>query len=295
MVVKNNINTIPIIISISLMLIRAIIGIYFPDHQNAKVFIQFVDALIVGMLTYVVSMVYSLSNRIENMNLIPQVNKELIEISSIIKAREKVIKNGDNSFDLYWAICLLKARSGIYDLKDSNTFEVSENLIPNFWIQAINNTDFNWLCTSYVITKTNWKEGWTKMGIESQKLGIGLKSIGVKRIFIFDNSSDANDIELISLMKKHLDYGIKVRWISLDKKIQWEPLDCFAEKIGTVDMALIDGKYLFSFFQNSEDKHFTSIRCTSNNYLVSEISIYYNRLWDGANEISELKSAHNNT
>ena len=210
--------------------------------------------------------------------------KEVVQATSFLSAQDQAIRSGNNVFDIFWAVCMLLAKEGIYDLIDSQTFAVSQQDIPRFWLHAILNTDHSWLCTTYFNTEYNWEEGWVRRGVDCQKITIENSLTTVKRIFIFSNPEERNSEKWLNVMEKQKNYGIKVKWISESAPSEWGDLAKLNEELETVDIAIIDGKYLLCFKQNANDKKVEKIICTNNQAKIKRASLLYNNIWSESRE-----------
>ena len=217
---------------------------------------------------------------------IPLMKRELSKIACFTEQQEQ-LRRDIGYFDIFWSISMAKAREGYYRLLNSNTFEMSEIDILLFWQQAIINTDNSWFCTNYVDDQEHWKKGFTKSGIELQRLSIKLFRTKVRRIFIYDDVSKALLADRKEIMKTQLSYGIEVKWLTCDMFLKYAPFSQFMDLIGTFDFAIINDKYLLEFFQKT-DKTFTRLQCTSEEKLVQEIIMLYSWLWDESKDINEL-------
>lgn len=273
---------ISIVIALVFSIIGALLGVFFPKDFQA------IDSLYFGLFAYLTSTLAITHWNSTKLEKIDDIALEVKYTANHLKIQDAAIRNGSRSFDLFWALSLLRAKEGVYTLLDSGEFIVSREQAPKFWLQAIINTDSSWLGTNVVASQRDWQSGWEVKGIKYQKLVYDLSSITTKRVFIFDSTSDIS-ANILSMMEKHQEHNIQVKWTSKNiEDQQWMPFDFLQKTIGALDFVIIDGRYLL-LFNLEDDKSLSSIRCTDNEHLVSSIIDIYMRLWEEARVLSEIK------
>lgn len=272
---------ISIIIALIFALFGVLLGLQFPDDFRA------VDSLYLGLFAYLTT---TAGITLWNSAKLKKFNKLLSEVAYIanhLRIQDSAIRSGSRAFDLFWAISLLRAKEGIYSLLDSGDFIINKEQAPKFWLQAIINTDSTWLATNVVGTQLDWQSGWENKGIKYQRFVNELSNITIKRIFIYEKTSDINDVQ-IAIMKEHQDNNIQVRWVAKDlNNLHWAPFDMLDKSVGTEDIVLIDNNYLL-LFNLLENKSLESIKCTNNETSVSSVNDIYIRLWEEARLLSDL-------
>jgi hypothetical protein len=239
------------------------------------------DSVVIGLLAYLVSILTFVNTKLESLSELRTLKNELTRIALSLRLADERVIEGDDSFDVFWAISLRRAEAGKYQLIDSETFKVDKPHIPAFWQQMITNTDHTWNGTDHLLSDKMWIHGWSKHGLELQKACIAARGVGVKRIFIIDKIADAETPSIRDIMSEHRDYGILVKWISFESKLKWAPLQVFKNKIGTVDFTIINGRYLFAFYMHG--RTLEAMKCFSNASLINEVKAQYDRLWDESN------------
>lgn len=218
---------------------------------------------------------------------ISEVSDEISFIANYLRTQDTLSREGNISSDIFWSLSLLKARQGIHKLSKHGDFRVEKEEIPNFWLQAIINTDSSWLCTYTVYPNIEWKTGWVKKGIEYQKLGIETSGITATRIFIFDKKEDI-DSDAIAMMKYNEESKIQVKWITRDSNsLVWSRVEDIEKELGTVNISIIDNSYLLAF-KPSGGENLEHAQCISRHEQVKQIREWYSRLSDQSKNLSEL-------
>lgn len=278
---------ISIIVGLSFGIVGAILSFRFPEH------ITIMDSIYIGIFSYIVTILAFLESRLRVLDSLNRIDNNMTYVSNYLLSEEKAISKGNDSFGIYWALCIARAKEGIYKLIDSNTFVVEEHQVPNFWQQAIINTDISWFCTTYSNTPDDF-EGWSKWGFELQ--GMGIKRIGtvIKRVFIVDDESEITE-EFIDRIKWHQSQGVMVKWISREISLKWVQFKEFEKLIGTIDIAIINGNYLLAFEikEDNNRRGISSINCYADRDIVSKINTLLMHLWDNSKEIDSLKIRSN--
>lgn len=207
---------------------------------------------------------------------------QLHNVAVSLKFIDDNFLSGDNSFDIFWGISLLKARAR-NELIDPETFIVKRPDVPRFWLQMINNTDSSWFCTDRIeffedeSADLFWKRRIPKRGLIIQGNNAKNHGVVVRRVFIFDKHADAETPFIKKMMHGQASFKIDVGWISLESKLLDAPLSAFESKLGTVDFTIVNNKYLFSY--EMVNKSVESIRCTSNQALVTYVRGQYDLLF----------------
>jgi ABC-type multidrug transport system fused ATPase/permease subunit len=268
---------IAIVISIIIIVIGAIFSIKYANYITLK------DSILIGLFSYIVVIVVFLGNRFYLIDKIKQIDNNITDIKENSEYVNKLKKIGTDSFDSFWALCLLRAANGTYKQIDSDSFEINKEQIPQFWLQAAINTDVNWYCTNYVNSNEDYNSGWVnyEFGIQSQCM----KQNGtiVQRLFIIKDEDEKSKINEQVNYHKRLGFVVK----TINKTTgsnRWAPFDELEKLIGTIDIAIINGKYLFAFIltENKNDRSLLKIQCYSNSIIVKKSVDIYNRLWESA-------------
>lgn len=273
-----------IIVGLLFTMVGAIFSSIYPD------FITFKDSISIGILSYIISILFFIESRLRVLDSIETMNNNMTYVSNYLMSEEKALRKGNDSFSIFWALSMMRAKEGIHKLIDSNTFVVEKEQLPNFWQQAIINTDISWFCTTYSNTPDDFT-GWAKRGFELQGRGIEQMGTLVKRLFIVNDESEITD-DFRDGVKWHQALGINVKWIPRTIELKWAPFKIFEDLIGTIDIAIINGSYLFAFeiSENSDGKRgISSLMCYGNMDIVNKITPLFTHLWDNSTEIDDIK------
>jgi hypothetical protein len=84
-------------------------------------------------------------------------------------------------------------------------------------------------------------------------------------------------------MKQHKALGFSVKLVTTDIDPKWAPFDQLRKLVGTIDIAIINGHYLFAFPLSEDRKGVRSLadlRCYSDPGLVNKAVEIYSRLWE---------------
>ena len=273
-----------IVVGLSFTTAGAILSSIFPDFITVK------DSISIGIFSYIISILFFIESRLRVLGSIETIDNNMTYVSNYLMSEEKALRKGNDSFSIFLALSMIRAKEGIYKLIDSNTFVVEREQLPNFWQQAIINTDISWFCTTYSNTPDDFT-GWAKRGFELQGMGVEQMGTLVKRLFIVNNESEITD-DLIDRMEWHQSLGINVKWIPRNIDLKWAPFKKFEDIIGTIDIAIINGSYLFAFEidEVSDGKRgISSLTCYANMDIVNRITSLFTHLWDNSREIADLK------
>jgi len=272
-----------IVIALIFSILGAILNVIWPEQ------FRIIDSLYIGLFAYLTAtsaIVLWNTSKLKQFDVLVSESKF---IANHLRVQEAVIKKGTRSFDLFWSLSLLRAKEGIYKILESGDFLVGREQSPNFWLQAVINTDSSWLSTNVVHTEQDWNNGWEYKGVLYQKLGIDLSNITVKRIFNFDSIEDITE-DMVSMMKSHQGNNIQVKWITKDSdNLQWSPFQSFERIANTSDFAIIDSNYLL-LFMLGEHKELKEVKCTRNENMIYNISNLYTRLWEQSKTLNDLQT-----
>lgn len=267
-------------IGIVIALFSIVVGFILENYMDN---LTKVDSLYIGFFIYLVINMYFLQERLE------KIDSNILKTKDIIDFQHKVANHNSEPFDLFWELCLIKAREGLYQKINSNSFIVKDTYIPSFWQQAVTNTMATWHSTS--ITKSDYKNRpWEKRGIEFHKLSIEEFSIQVKRIFIFENKNILNEENNREIMTFHRERKVSVKYLTLDNKVQKNELSKIEKIIGSKDFTLVDGKYLLVFKLDKKTNNLLSIECSNDEKILRELRQIYPRLWEESDDIAGLKN-----
>lgn len=267
-------------IGIVLALISVLIGFVLENYIEN---LTKIDSLYIGFFTYLLINMYFLQITLNSIDI------NIVKTKEVIDFQHKVSSNNSEPFDLFWELCLIKAREGLYHKIDSNSFIVKDNYIPSFWQQAVANTMATWHSTS-ITNPDDESQPWERRGVELHKLSIEEFSIQVKRIFIFKDKNMANDKDYKEIMNFHKSRDINVKYLTLDNEIQKKELSKVEKIIGSKDFTLIDGKYLLVFNLADVTNELISIKCSNNEKILRELRQIYPRLWEKSNNLITSKN-----
>ena len=267
-------------IGIVLALISVLIGFVLENYIEN---LTKIDSLYIGFFTYLLINMYFLQITLNSIDI------NIVKTKEVIDFQHKVSSNNSEPFDLFWELCLIKAREGLYHKIDSNSFIVKDNYIPSFWQQAVANTMATWHSTS-ITNPDDESQPWERRGVELHKLSIEEFSIQVKRIFIFKDKNMANDKNYKEIMNFHKSRDINVKYLTLDNEIQKKELSKVEKIIGSKDFTLIDGKYLLVFNLADVTNELISIKCSNNEKILRELRQIYPRLWEKSNHLITSKN-----
>ena len=267
-------------IGIVLALISVLIGFVLENYIEN---LTKIDSLYIGFFTYLLINMYFLQITLNSIDI------NILKTKEVIDFQHKVSSNNSEPFDLFWELCLIKAREGLYHKIDSNSFIVKDNYIPSFWQQAVANTMATWHSTS-ITNPDDESQPWERRGVELHKLSIEEFSIQVKRIFIFKDKNMANDKNYREIMNFHKSRDINVKYLTLDNEIQKKELSKVEKIIGSKDFTLIDGKYLLVFNLADVTNELISIKCSNNEKILRELRQIYPRLWEKSNHLITSKN-----
>ena len=272
------------LISVITALIFAFVGVVLEKIWPTE--FRAIDSLYFGLFAYLTTTSAVILWNTSKLKKFDKLTKEMEFVANHLRVQESIIKKGTHSFDLFWSISLLRAKEGIYELLDTGDFIVNREEAPNFWLQAIINTDSSWLSTNIIIPEQDWNSGWEYKGLSYQQLSVKLSNTIIKRIFIYETKNNISE-EMISVMEEHKSKGIQARWVTTDtNNMYWASFESIEEKLQTVDFIIVDNSYLLSFHFNDK-KELNYIKCTRNEKLISNINSLYVRLWERANRVKE--------
>jgi hypothetical protein len=250
--------------------------------------VRVLDAAFLGCFAYTVTSVALVSWKTRGLESYEALRADVSYAANRMRVQEAAARRGTRSSDFLWALCLLRAREGIYSLLDSSSFRVDRDQIPKFWQQAIINTDSTWLCTNFVNLEEDWRYGWTERGLQFQGMGIQQNNVNVRRVFIYGSASEITP-DLVATMRKHEELHVQVKWTTLDADYHyWAPFEKFEREVGTIDLAIVDGSYLLAFDLNASREN-VAIRCYSDPAKLDGITSLYARLWEEARDLKELE------
>jgi len=270
-------------IAVTLIVASAVISQFYPEHVTIR------DSVYMGLFSYLVSILFFFTKRLKIIDSIRNIEPKVDYISKHISIEESLRKPSDDAFGVFWYLCLISAREGTYELVDSNTFKVVKDQLPSFWQKAILNTDISWNCTNFTNLPEDLYSSWAKAGFQFQSMVSKTMGVPVKRLFIAKNRSEVNH-NLIEHMKWQQSLGFMIRFISRDKELKWAPFEELKSMIGTVDIAIINGRYLLAFLLTEEEyRGISFLRCHSDVNIVNKANEIFKHLWDSAIPVESLE------
>jgi hypothetical protein len=165
-------------ISLFLIIVGSVASVIFPQYITIK------DSIAIGLFSYIVTLVVFLAARTKLIDSLRQIDSNLAYLSKYVLSREKAKELGADLFSTFWILCLLRAAEGVYRFIDPQTFEISKDQLPQFWLQAAINTDVSWYCTNYVNSPHDWDSGWASWEFQVQSQCMKQVGTSVKRLFI---------------------------------------------------------------------------------------------------------------
>lgn len=270
-------------IAVALIVASAVISQFYPEHVTIR------DSVYMGLFTYLVSILFFFTKRLKIVDSIRNIEPKIDYIFKHISIEESLRKTSVDAFGVFWYLCLIRAREGTYELIDSNTFKVYKDQLPSFWQQAILNADINWNCTNFVNLPEDLCSSWAIAGFRFQSMVSKTTSVPVKRLFIVKDRSEVTD-NLIEHMKWQQSLGFMVKIITRDKKMKWAPFEELESMIDTVDIAIINGRYLIAFLLTEEEyRGISFLRCYSDMNIVNKVNENFKRLWDSAIPVESIE------
>jgi len=273
---------ISIVITISLIIVGTLISYFYPQHINIK------DSIYIGLFSYLISILFFFTKKLDTIGCIPDIRTDVKNISNHLLIEEKLKKHCSDSFGIFWNLCLLRAEEGIYKLNNPNSITVPKEQFPSFWQQAILNTDINWNCTNYTNLPEDLYSDWAKKGFNFQSMVSKTMDVPVKRLYILKNRNEF-DQRFIDHLKWQQSLGFNVKFIIKDKKTKWAPFKELEEIIETIDVAIINGRYLIAFILTDEDQRGIScLKVYSDRTILSKVNDIFQHLWGSANHVESI-------
>ncbi len=112
--------------------------------------------------------------------------------------------------------------------------------IPNIWIELLWRMENRYYGVSYSRPDLWWSQAFTKLAIEIQKTKIIVNKADIRRVFIYEDDDEKNGIQ--ETMREQALAGIKVKYISKQSITENYLLKQLADRLETLDYAVIDGK-----------------------------------------------------
>jgi len=270
-------NFFSLLLSVFISVIVAILSFYCMDN------VSIMNSIFFGLLSFFIMHVIITSVNSEKLS------KDITEIKAKLTA-EQLVKS-ENNFDYYWMSCIEKARKGTYTFISENCIKIPQPEFRRFWHRAVANADKKWECTHYVKahqdTDYSIEEGFKTQGYLNKVFGLH-----VKRLFIFDKKEEISKDELNHIREQH-DIGIETKiFISGNKRSYDKYLD---DKIGTIDMAIVNEAYLMSFVLKkntvSRKKQWSLdyVKFSSEQEEINIVSKIYGNMWHDSYEIEEIE------
>ncbi len=131
----------------------------------------------------------------------------------------------------------------------NDTIQVSPDQVWPFWRDCLLKAKTRWTVVSYVDPNTWWNIGTVKPTLATQKERIEW-GCHIERLFCVD--SDAEIEGLRETMRDQSKAGIQVGVIRKEKLLENNLIAKYARDLGTLDIALVDDKYVY---RTHIDKH----------------------------------------
>jgi hypothetical protein len=273
-------------LSLGISIVLVTIGAAFSHWYRDIVTLR--DSIYVGIFSYLVSISYFTSRRLVLLDKLPEVGAVVDRVVEALEAEGRLIAGRTRAFDVFWHICLLRSKAGIYKAINATTFELAKEQFPRFWQQAILNTDLTWYCTNFVNAPDDWKAEWSRAGFQFQSVVSKMTDAPVRRLFIARHIEELND-DLVGRMRWHESLGFAVRCICLDRPAKWATFGNLKELIGTLDIAIVNDAYLIAFILTGEEERGISfVRCYADPSLVGRVNDIYQHCWDAAHKLDAL-------
>ena len=273
---------ISIVIAFFLIIVGVLISRVYPQHISIR------DSICIGLFSYLVSILFFFTNKLNTIDHIHDVRTDVKNISDCLSIKETLKKQSADSFDIFWDLCLIRAKECVYELIDPNTISIPKEQFPFFWHQALLNTDINWNCTNYTNLPEDLYSDWATKGFEFQSMVSETMDVPVKRLYIVGNRNEV-DQRFIDHLKWQQSLGFRVKLISKDKKMKWAPFEELEELIETIDIAIINGRYLIAFILTDEDQRGISfLKVYSDTTIVSKVNDIFQHLWGSAISVESV-------
>lgn len=278
----NNEQIISITICLCSIFVCGLLSFFFPSIISYK------ESVVVGILSYVVSIVTFWNKHFSLMQNIPLIMSRLNIIDSRIINENSILSNYIDPIDIFWSISISKASSGIYELINPTTIKITREQFPNFWNHAILNASSSWFCTNFSNSEDDLYSSWAKRGFEFQSMASKINNVSVKRLYISKNQSRLSPV-YFEHMKWQAVLGFSVRHIFKTNRMKWAFFKEMEELIGTVDIAIIDNKYLLAFhLSDKEKREIEYIIAYSDIDIVTKVNSLFNHMWDSAITVDSM-------
>lgn len=258
------------IIATILTIIGAAVSHFYPEMSLR-------DSIYVGLFSYVTLLLHFWQTKVSQLENLRNSLDEITENTRLIRLSED---QAGSAFSIFWSICMIRARQGVYRIGDNRTLEIPLDKLPSFWQQAIIHAGSTWSCTSYVNSLDDINAEWSNRGFEFQAMLSKAAGVSVKRLFIFNTLDEIND-DLLGHMRWHEKLGFLVRFIIRQDKEKWVPFGDLNQLCGSLDVAIVDRSYLIAFeIAGTKRREITRLVCYSDPNIVDRASRMLIHLWD---------------
>ena len=228
--------------------------------------------------------ILSLSEKLDYINNVSQHLNKIKEDVTFLRSKNEI-----STLDSYWNFCLSLAEKGVYEQESSDTITIEKGHAPKFWRRMLIRPEISWFCTDVVKPDEKWGYGWdqnTALGFQRYALEEGAS---VRRIFIVTDEKLLNShrTEIKEMMQAHEKVGVGVKWIAPSSSSSWINLSKFEEKLGTIDFAIADKKYITAFHLDKNLRHM-KFCLIKNEKLAKDLYDLYETLWLTSDPLHEL-------
>jgi hypothetical protein len=214
-------------------------------NQYRKTFVDLLIGLVVGLATSIITKNLALASAI---GLLTFFLTEFIDLKAkLLKHSEQLerlnemwlgfLKPGDTVSELAYEYGFKQATNIAND-----QIHVSSDQVWTFWRTCLLKTKTRWVVISYVDPDTWWNLGTVKPTLVTQEERIKW-GCHIERIFCIDAENEIENLK--DTIKEQSKIGIEVGVITKKKLLENKLIAQYIHDIGTLDIALVDDKYVY--------------------------------------------------
>lgn len=203
-------------------------------------------------------------------------------LSQVVESFQHPIQS---SLDLMFNALLLSQLADRSFHVGSQRIRVSASKGPELWHRILSNIESSLLATNYALPEESWLRSRYsgESGLALQR-GIIQKGAIIRRIFIVDSQEELEKIK--NVLKAQRDIGIDVRYMERASIKQLTIASQNVEKLGTLDFAILDDRYLVRVFLDRGRK-WKEVEFSRGSDILSLAKRVYKDLWEESSLIPD--------
>lgn len=134
---------------------------------------------------------------------------------------------------------------------DNSSVRVDRDDVWRFWRDCIGRANNRWSAVTYAQAADTWRLAWKQAALAIQKERV-MNGCTIERVFVVDSNEEWTS--LTDVVAEQRAAGISISWVLKEKVTAHALASTAAQRLGTMDLAVVDDTWIYSTYLTDDRK-----------------------------------------